>query len=321
MRMPGNDLLRTLLNGPICPGMLTELRRTPADVICAASFPLNHMRYPFRLGPGRPPVVLIAAAHTNAPWGFDRPNLLRLVNESYATVAHTEHELEWLVRHGARVDRVRVIGHGVDEGELNPRPGACRSAHGIDPGSYLVAFVGQQGGHKGIDTLIDVLPDLQSRCPSVHLVVGGARTPHSALLRARAADLPSPVKSRLIFADNLSDQDKADLLGDCDVFASPSQAESFGITTLEAWSLGKPVVVGDAPSQAAIVQDGISGLIVPYGDRVALLDALSRLGADEALRLRLGEAGRRRLADHFGRRSVELAYAELFRSAALSRGL
>jgi hypothetical protein len=46
-RVPGNGLLRTLYNGPICPGMLRASRTFEPDVICAASFPLNHMRYPF----------------------------------------------------------------------------------------------------------------------------------------------------------------------------------------------------------------------------------------------------------------------------------
>jgi glycosyltransferase involved in cell wall biosynthesis len=277
------------------------------------------MRYPFRLGPEAPSVVLVGAVHTNDPWSYDRPNLLRLVNESYATIAHTEHELDWLVQHGARPDRVRVIGHGFDIGELVPRPGAFRAAHGIDDDAYLVAFVGQQGIHKGIDTLIDVLPELVARCPSAHLVVGGARTPHSPRLRAHAARLPVDLRGRLIFADDLTTAEKADLLGDCDVFASPSEAESFGITTLEAWSLGKPVVVGDAPSQSAIVEDGVAGLIVAYGDRKGLLAALARLGGDAALRARLGEAGRERLAKRFSRRSVAHAYAELFRAAAFSR--
>src|SRR3954453_23716654 len=89
-RLPGNGLLRPLHNGPICPGMLRAVRALRPDVICAASFPLNHMRYPFRVSEPRPPIVLIGAVHTNDDWGFNRTNLLRLVNRSYATIAHTD---------------------------------------------------------------------------------------------------------------------------------------------------------------------------------------------------------------------------------------
>ncbi len=317
LRLPGNDRLRTWWNGPICPGMLEAVRSLEADVVCAASFPLNHMRYPFARPEPRPPVVLVGAVHTNDDWGYNRPYLLRLVNRSYATVAHTEHERDWLVGHGSEPERVRVIGHGVDPAELRPRRGAFRAERGIDPSAYLVAYVGQHGEHKGIDVLLAALPGLLERRPDAWLVVGGSRTPFTERLDQLARRLPPAARGRLRIATDLSAQDKADLLGDCDVFASPSRAESFGITTLEAWSLEKPVVVGDAPSQRSVVEDGVTGLIVPYGDGASLLDALERL-ADPALRERLGRAGRARLLGHYTRTAVERRYAELLTEAALS---
>lgn len=318
LRLPGNDWLRTWFNGPIAPAMLEAVKRTPADVICAASFPLNHMLYPFRVPEPQPPVVLIAATHTTEDWGYRRPNLLRLVDRSYATVAHTEHEREWLVQHGAAAERIRVIGHGVDPDELRPRAGAFRRAHGIQPEDYVVAYVGQHADHKGIETLIGVLPGLLERCPAASLVVAGARTPYTDELKRRAEALPAAARARLRLLTDLSQQEKADVLGDCDVFASPSRAESFGITTLEAWALGKPVVVGDAPSQRAIVHEGVNGLIVPHGDPRALCDALVRLHDDPAFRHLLGDAGRRRVLDSFVRRDVERAYCELLVEAAES---
>jgi glycosyltransferase involved in cell wall biosynthesis len=319
LRLPGNDWLRTWYNGPIAPAMLAAVKQTPADVICAASFPLNHMLYPFRVPEPQPPVVLIAATHTTEEWGYRRPNLLRLVDRSYATVAHTEHEREWLVRHGAAAERIRVIGHGVDPDDLRPRPGAFRGAQGIQPDDYVVAYVGQQADHKGIETLIDVFPDLLERCPDAWLVVAGARTPYTHEVTRRAHALPPAARARLRIVTDLSHQAKADVLGDCDVFASPSRAESFGITTLEAWALGKPVVVGDAPSQRAVVHEGVNGLIVPYADARALCDALVGLHDDPALRNVLGDAGRRRVLDSFVRRDVERAYCDLLLEAAASK--
>ena len=319
LHIPGNGTLRTWLDGPISPRMLAALRTTPADVVCAASFPLNHMHYPFRLGSDGPPVVLVPAIHTNNPWGYERPNLLRLVNRAYATVAHTMHEREWLLARGADPSRVRVIGHGLDPGELEPNPGAFRSAYGIEPEAFLVAYVGQQGGHKGIDTLIAVLPLLLERCPSAWLAIGGARTPYSAELRRLASALSPPASGRIIFADDLTTQAKADLLGDSDVFASPSQAESFGITTLEAWSLAKPVVVGDSPSQHEIVRNGVTGLLVEHGNQGQLLDALVRLALSPDLRSEVGRRGFERLLRDFQRSATERQYAELLREAALSR--
>ena len=320
MHLPGNGVLRTWFHGPICPGMLQALRNIPADVICAASFPLNHMRYPFLLGPNAPPVVLFASTHTEHAWGFERPNLLRLMNRSYATIAHTAYEREWLIARGARADKVRLIGHGVDRDELRPHLGAFRSAHGIEPGAFLIAYVGQQGAHKGIDTLLAVFPQMLEVCPSVWLAIGGARTPYSAELRRLAALLPKHAASRVIFADDLTTQKKADLLGDCDVFASPSEAESFGITTLEAWSLAKPVIVGDSPSQREIVEHGVTGFRVSHGNRADLLDALVRLERNQELRIAMGQRGRERQLRDFDRTAVENQYVNVLREAAFSRG-
>lgn len=312
--LPGNDLLRTWWSGPISPGLRRAAERASGfDVVCAASFPLNHMRYAFRV-PGRPPVVLVGAVHTTDAWAFDRPCLLRLVNRSYATVAHTEHERDWLVAHGCDPARIRVIGHGVDEEELRPRRGAFRVLHGIDPDAYLVGFVGQQGAHKGLDTLVAALPALLEHCPDAFVAIGGARTPYSQTLERLAAELPASARERLVIAHDLDEQEKADLLGDVDVFASPSRAESFGITTLEAWSLGKPVVVGDAPSQREIVDDGVTGIIVPHASRDALVAALRRLAAPAARRY-MGEAGKAVVAARYGRREIEGRYAALLEEA------
>ena len=100
------------------------------------------------------------------------------------------------------------------------------------------------------------------------------------------------------------------------MFVSPSQAESFGITTLEAWSLGKPVVVGDTPSQREVVEEGVSGFLVPHGDELALAEVLAMLRSDGGLRRALGRAGRDLVVARYTRASVEREYAELFVEAA-----
>jgi glycosyltransferase involved in cell wall biosynthesis len=295
--------------------MLQAARRLQPDVICAASFPLNHIRYPFRLPEPRPPVVLIGAIHTNDDWGFNRPNLLRLVNRSYATIAHTETERDWLVEHGADPGRVRVIGVGIDRDGLHPRPGAFRRAQNVPDDAYLVAYFGQLAAHKGIDVLMGALPALIARRPDAWLAIAGSRTPFTERLERILHELPSAARARIRLLTDVDEQTKADLLGDCDVFASPSEAESFGFTTIEAWSLAKAVVVGDAPSQRSVVADGVTGLIVPHGDEERLIGALERL-ADPGLRDELGRAGREVASERYDRRKIDATYAELFRSAA-----
>jgi len=206
-------------------------------------------------------------------------------------------------------------GRSAAPGAFRTVPGSFRREQGIDEEGYLVAYLGQQAPHKGIDTLIRVFPALLEQHPSAWLAIGGARTPFTAKLEQLITRLPASARARVRLVSDLSPQMKADLLGDCDVFASPSQAESFGITTLEAWSLGRPVVVGDSPSQRSIVKHGVSGLIVPYGNAEELLAALGRL-TDKETRAVLGRQGRERLERHYRRSVVEMQYALLLREAA-----
>jgi glycosyltransferase involved in cell wall biosynthesis len=316
LKLPGNDRLRTWYNGPIAPRMLRAVRSFEADVVCAASFPLNHMTYPFRKRKPRPPVILVGAVHTNNSWGYNRRHLIRLVAHSYATVAHTEHEREWLIERGAPPEKLCVIGHGIELSDFIAEPGVFRRAHGIPRDAFLVAYLGQQSSHKGIDTLIRVLPRLLERRGDAWLLVAGARTPYSTELRRLAKRQPGHARSRLLFVDDLAKADRAQVLADCDVFASPSAQESFGITTLEAWSQAKPVVVGDGPAQRSVVEHGVSGILVPHGHEARLLEALGTLSADTSLRARLGDAGRRRLQERYDHSAVVSQYHSLFLEAA-----
>lgn len=320
LKLPGNDRLRTWYHGPIAPDMLRAVREFDADVVCAASFPLNHMTYPFRRRVPRRPVVLVPAVHTTNAWGYARPHLFRLAARSYATVAHTEHEREWLIARGVPANRVRVIGHGIELSDFRADRGAFRGRRGIPPDAFVVAYVGQHGGHKGIDTLIRVLPPLLERRADSWLVVAGARTPYSAELRAIAGALPERARSRVVLIDDVTSAERAEILADCDVFASPSEQESFGITTLEAWSQAKPVIVGDGPAQACVVEAGVTGLLVPHGSEQRLLESLAELADDGVLRERLGEAGRRRLHERHLHSAVVAQYHALFVEAATRSG-
>jgi glycosyltransferase involved in cell wall biosynthesis len=88
--------------------------------------------------------------------------------------------------------------------------------------------------------------------------------------------------------------DVARLLKAFDVFAFPSLWEGFGIALIEAMATGLPVAASATGGILEVVEDGVSGLLVPPGDRARLVEALARLlgGADLARRLAAGGLGR-----------------------------
>lgn len=103
------------------------------------------------------------------------------------------------------------------------------------------------------------------------------------------------------------------------IVASASDAESFGMTIVEAMRCGVPVVATDCPlGPAEIIEDGVDGLLVPMNDEHALAAALLDLIADPANRRRMGEAALAS-ARRFDPAALSLTYVELFTGLAATR--
>ena len=99
------------------------------------------------------------------------------------------------------------------------------------------------------------------------------------------------------------------------VVACPSQREGYGVVAREAMAYGRPVVASAVGGLTDIVEDGVTGLVVPPHDPVALRSAIERLLADPELRRRLGETARERVRE---RLSWDAAAAAILAAYAVS---
>jgi rhamnosyl/mannosyltransferase len=110
------------------------------------------------------------------------------------------------------------------------------------------------------------------------------------------------IESRVKFMGHVSSEDLVNLYHAADLFVLPSTqpTEAFGVVQIEAMACGLPVVSTDLPTGVPWVnQNGVTGLIVPPGDPDALAAAINQLFDDQALRSRMGEAGKRRAVEQF----------------------
>jgi glycosyltransferase involved in cell wall biosynthesis len=82
---------------------------------------------------------------------------------------------------------------------------------------------------------------------------------------------------------------------------------------LEAAACGKPLVASDIPGCRAVVQEGVTGFLVPPNDPQALADALERLALDAQLRSRMGDAARQLVLDQFTHERINAATLEVYR--------
>jgi glycosyltransferase involved in cell wall biosynthesis len=149
---------------------------------------------------------------------------------------------------------------------------------------------------KGVDSVIKVLPKVMKVVPDLfYVIVGGGD------LQPRLEEMAreSSVRDRIFFIGKLQLEQLKACYSRTDVFVMPSHQEGFGIVFLEAMAFGKPVIAGDHGGAPEIVQDGVTGFSVNPDDLEALTDRLIQLLQNEALRIKMGEAGRQRVEENF----------------------
>jgi glycosyltransferase involved in cell wall biosynthesis len=212
-----------------------------------------------------------------------------------ATVVAVSESVRRTVLESLRPDpeRVVTIPNWIDlEPYVTPRDrSAERHALGITRRD-AVALVGQLTPLKGQEEFLRAAGLVLERRTDVEfLLVGDDRKPGA----------PFEVKLRKL-ADRLGVGDAVRFLGyrpdlpgifaAVDAVAVPSWNEAFSLVTAEAMAAGRPVVASRAGALEELVEDGVTGLLVPPRDPAALAEAMLRLASDPALVDRLGRAAR-----------------------------
>lgn len=282
--------------GPVSFGMLKAVIQSDADVIAGTAIPYVHMYYPLiakAIGRGRP-FVCFGALHV-LDGTVEAPSLA-LARRADAYVAYTRFERDVLVAHGVDAEKIEVIGPGVDHESFASADGtAVRERVGAGE-APVVGFVGRLAPYKGVDTLLQAMGEVWERFPEARVLIAGSGDDGAIAVRDALRAMPMFQQAKVTFVGEFDEAEKPGLYAACDVFVTVSSQESFGIVYLEAWAAGKPVVGGRIGAVASVISGEVDGLLVNCGDAGELASALTRLLADDALRARLGAAGREKVA-------------------------
>ncbi len=187
-------------------------------------------------------------------------------------------------RYGVAPERIAVVPNGI---AVHRQHASGRSREPRAPMAVLCA--GSLNSQKGQDLLIRAAALARERWDVVLAGAGAAE----GRLRRQAAELGG----RVTFAGWRDDVLR--LIDDADVVCVPSRWESFGYVALEAMAARRPVVGADVDGVRELIEDGVTGVLVPPEDPAALASALDRLARDPALREALGAAGRSRAERRF----------------------
>jgi len=208
--------------------------------------------------------------------------------------------------------RIRSIYSGLDTEHFAPM--APEPAGSTETGRFTILQVGNLYVHKGHATSLRALARIRRTCPGARLLLAGQGSAQADLEQLRdELGLGSAVEFLGWCGDVRA------LLRQADVYWMPSLREGFGLACVEAMACGVPPVVSGVGGLPEVVEDGVSGFVVPpHGDE-RLAEATLKLLTDRDLATRMGQAARQRAEEKFSHRVMVDAYMAAFTDLVAGR--
>jgi glycosyltransferase involved in cell wall biosynthesis len=189
---------------------------------------------------------------------------------------------------------------------------------GLQPGDFVVGKIARLFELKGHDDLFAVAPALVRRIPRIKFLLVG-----DGAWRERFEAMASTpeLRGHFVFAGLVPPEAVPDYVGCMDVLVHLSRREGLPRALPQALAAGRPVVAFDCDGAGEVCRDGETGYLIPVGDRVRLEQRLVELAGDPELRHRLGDQGRRFVADRFSVSAMVDALRALYLKLAQERGM
>lgn len=181
----------------------------------------------------------------------------------------------------------------------------CRPVQSV--AKKRVLFIGRLDAVKGATLLVDAFGRVRERHPGATLtIVGDGHARQSLKVQARELGLDAA------FLGFQPQDAVAKCLQEADILALPSFAEGVPVVLMEAMASGIPVIASRIAGIPELVEDGVSGFVIPPGDIETLTNRLDALLSDPPLRIRMGEAGRAKVEAEFDIDRESAWLADLF---------
>lgn len=199
---------------------------------------------------------------------------------------------------GVSSEKSAFIANAVDARKFRPdvTGETVRARYGVPMDHCLILCPRRLVPKNGLEFLIESLPLIRRRFSAVSVLIAGDG-PERERLEARVRELD--LQDSVVFAGSQDNNDLPEFYGAADIVAIPSLKEATSIAGLEAMASACAVVATNVGGLPEIIEDGVSGLLVPRGDPEALAQAIARLIETPELRTQLGLAARARVEQKF----------------------
>jgi glycosyltransferase involved in cell wall biosynthesis len=224
--------------------------------------------------------------------------------------------------HGVNGHAIATIANGIDCAGLAQTPDdrhAVRAELGIPPDHFVIVKVANLTAVKNHALLVRAFAAFVKRHPHSSLVLVGQLRERTEAVQRLVGELG--VKENVFITGPRTDVPR--IVQAADAFALSSASEGLPVSLLEAMALGKPVVCTRVGGMPGVITDGVEGFLVSPDGPDEMAQRFGCLCEDGALRLRMGQAGRAKVAAEYDIavmvRRVEAEYRRLFAKKSGSR--
>jgi glycosyltransferase involved in cell wall biosynthesis len=198
--------------------------------------------------------------------------------------------------YGIDQEKIRIVPNGVDTEKFKPSDSAAAKQQlglRLEP---TVLFTGSLIPRKGLHYLVKAAEKVVKQQANTKFAIVGSGPMQVQIEESLAA---SGLTGNFKFLGNLKEDQLSAVYNAADVFVLPSIQEGQGIVLLEAQACGKPVVAFGVGGVPEAVRQGETGFLPELGDTDGLADRLLALLGDEAMRQRMGAAGRKFVSENY----------------------
>lgn len=200
-------------------------------------------------------------------------------------------EAQGLQSRGVSTEKVGVAGPGVDVPSV-----VAALPESAELQKPYVLFIGRMTYDKGALHAVQAVLRLREQGSNLRLVLIGQETDE---FRRFLADVPDREKRYIHVLGFVEESVKHAYLKDSEALLLPSRTDSFGIVLLESWYHGRPVIAAAAGGIPGVVDNGKTGILVPFGDVSSLANAIRLVTKDAELNRILGENGLNKLRANY----------------------
>lgn len=247
----------------------------------------------------------------------------QMAEDSDHIVTVSEAMREDLVRHGWQASKISVVWNGVDPDKYDPSlvksedVETIRERCGVPKDGDMILFIGRLTWVKGVRNLVQAMPSIVKECPKTKLVILGKGEEQKDIIEL--ANRLNVGENVICHYEFVPEPERIAYYAAADMCVFPSTYEPFGIVSLEAMSMAKPVVVGAngvVGFKEQVVSSGAdqNGVHVNGNDPADIAWGLKEVLKDPDRAKRWGENGRKRVLQYFTWRKAAQQTLDVYES-------